>query len=173
MARDYTKREHQLVSEWATRTWPHAELHFRRRLGRIQTELQDPTLTDAELRAIGVNRRYVDCLAIEPARLHLVEGKIRGALGALEQLDVYARLLPLTPELEHVRGRPVDRHLVWVIPDPLVEAMARERGILVHVYHPPWVDDYLRHLRGRERSATRSGGLLDQALPTFEFSEDV
>ncbi len=159
MARDYTKWEHRLVAEWAAASFPGLEVRFRTRLGALDTQLSDPTISQEELRGLGVWRRYVDALIIGEAELHLVEGKIRGAPGALEQLDLYARLVPLTPELRAWRDWPITRHLVWAIPDPVIRAMALEREIRVHFFRPPWVEDYLAQLRPNERSATQPRGL--------------
>lgn len=161
----YVQRESRLVSEWMARTFPRAELRTRVRLGALDSALDDANLTEAQLRHLGVFRRWVDGLAIERAAVHLVEGKVAGTPGALEQLDLYARLLPLTPELAELRGRRIQRHLVWAIPDPVIEAMARERGILVHVYYPRWLDELLGGLSARARRAPQPRGLLDEVEP--------
>jgi len=143
-----------------TAAFPTAHVAYRVRLGAFDPSLADSELTDAQLRALGVFRRYVDALVLEPARVHLVEGKIRSVVGAIEELDLYARLFPLTPAYAAYRPLPLDRHLVWAVRDPVVEAMARERGILVHEYRPAWVDEYLASLRPNERLARGSGSVL-------------
>lgn len=162
MPRPYILRETRLVAEWVTMTFPTGHVVYRARLGAFDPTLQDAATTEAELRALGVWRRYADALIILPDAVHMVEGKIRGAPGALEQLDLYARLFPLTPEYAAQKGLPITRHLVWAINDPVVEALARERGILVHVYHPAWVDEYLAILAPKARSATLPGGLFPE-----------
>lgn len=166
MPRTWAPRERRLVSEWTRLTFPQAHVKENVRLGALDPSLQDVNLTETELRVLGVFRRWVDALVIEPQVVHLVEGKIRNTPGALEQLRLYALLLPLTPELQDVRHLPVKKHLVWVTPDPVVEAMAREDGVLVHVYHPAWVDAYLKELHARERRPSQPRG-----LPTLFSSE--
>jgi len=164
--RQYIQREGRLVTEWVTATFPRAHVAYRIRLGGVDVSLVDADLTERQLRAFGVFRRYVDAVVLERDRVHLVEGKILNRPGALEQLDIYGRLFPLTPGYEAYRTFPVLKHLVWAIWDPVVEAMARERDVLVHLYHPPWVDEYLNTLTPRARTATPDGGLFDQLPPT-------
>jgi len=141
-------------------------------LGAIDASLADSQLTERQLRAVGVIRRFVDALVLERDRVHLVEGKILNRPGALEQLDLYAKLFPLTPEYERYRTFPLVRHLLWAVRDPLVEAIAREHGILVHEYHPAWVDDYLKGLTPRARSPMNDGGLLELMPPSSRGSRE-
>jgi len=164
--RQYIQREGRLVTEWVTATFPQAHVAYRIRLGAIDASLADTHLTERQLRGLGVFRRYVDAVVLTRDVVHLVEGKILNRPGALEQLDIYARLFPLTPGYEAYRTLPVAKHLVWSIWDPVVEAMARERGINVHLFHPPWVDEYLKTLTPRAQTSTPPGGLFDDPPPT-------
>jgi len=157
--RPYRPVESRLVSEWVYATFPQAHVIFRAYLGAFDAALQDAAKSEAELRALGVWRRYADALVALPDEVHLVEAKVRGTPGVLEQLDLYARLFPLSPDYQHLLGRTVVRDLVWAIADPVIEGMARERGIRVHLFHPPWVDEYLATLRPRDRTPTLPGGL--------------
>ena len=158
--RSYIQREGRLVAEWVTAHFPAAHVAYRVRLGAIDATLSDSQLTERELRAIGIVRRYVDALVITARDVHLVEGKILEPTRAIVQLDLYERLFPLTPGYEAQRTRPIVKDLVWVIPDPVVEQLARERGILVHLFHPDWIDSYLSEVRPNERTATHPAGLL-------------
>jgi len=47
-------------------------------------------------------------MVVEPNAVHLVEGKIRLSPGALEQLELYRMLFPITPELAHLRHLPLE-----------------------------------------------------------------
>jgi hypothetical protein len=164
MPRDWTPREMRLVAEWAVKTYPGTDIRFRVSLGSLTAALDVTGLTAAELRLLGHSRRWVDCMIVEPGVVHLVEGKIRLSPGGLEQLELYRRLFPLTPELESLRSRAVELHLVFAVEDPVLSAIARDRGVRVHVYHPPWVDEYLALLSPRERRAPQPRG-LEQTLP--------
>ena len=165
MPRDWTPRESRLVAEWATQTYPTADIRFRVSLGAGRPALEDPTLSDAELRQIGVKRRWVDAMIVEPRTVHLVEAKIRLTPGGLEQLELYRHLFPLTPELANLRGRELQLHLVMAIPDPVLVTIARSRGVQVHVFKPAWVDEYLALLNPRERRAPAPDGLADLFPP--------
>src|SRR6266508_5721537 len=116
-------REMRLVAEWAVRTFPLAELKLRVDVGDLRTALQDTGLTAAELRRLGRSRRWVDAMIVEPAAVHLVEGKIRLTPGGLEQLELYRALFPLTPELAHLRHLPLELHLVFAVEDPVLTAI--------------------------------------------------
>lgn len=164
MARSWQPRERRLVAEWVRIMFPNAHIREQVRLGAIEPALDDANISEKELRALGVTRRYVDALAVQDNTVHLIEAKILNRPGALEQLDLYEFLLPLTPELRDLRGLPIVKHLVWAIPDPVVEALARRRGIRVHEFRPEWVDAYLEILRPRETRAPRAPGELLAAL---------
>lgn len=168
MPRDWTPREMRLVSEWATQTYPHAHIRFRVDVGDLGPALRDTGLTAAELRALGRSRRWVDAMVVEPRTVHLVEAKIRLSPGALEQLELYRELFPLTPELADLRDRELKLHLVFAVEDPILSAIARRRGVLVHTYHPPWVDEYLAMLSHPERRAPQPRGLQDLFPPEGE-----
>src|SRR5712691_2924014 len=158
MPRDWTPRESRLVAEWVTQTWPHAIIKFRVDVGDLTPAMSATGLSAAELRKLGRSRRWVDAMVVEPATVHLVEAKIRLEPGALEQLELYKALFPLTPELAHLQHITPTLHLVFAVEDPALSAIARERGVLVHTFHPPWVDDYLAQLLHRERRAPQPRG---------------
>src|SRR6266702_3263197 len=157
--RPYRPVESRLVSEWVYATFPKAHVIFRAYLGAFDAALQDAAKSEAELRALGVWRRYADALVALPDEVHLVEAKVRGTPGVLEQLDLYARLFPLRPDYQHLLGRSVVRDLEWAIADPVIDGMARERGIRAQLFHPPWVDEYWATVRPRDRTPTLPGGL--------------
>jgi hypothetical protein len=170
MPRDWTPRESRLVAEWAIATYPAAIIRFRVSLGSLTSALTGSDLTADELRAIGHSRRWVDAMIVEPNAVHLVEAKIRLSPGALEQLELYRRLFPMTPELQHLHHLTPDLHLVFAVEDPVLTAIARERGVHVHTYHPAWVDEYLNELLARERRPTQPRG-LQSSLPLDGKSE--
>jgi hypothetical protein len=159
MPRDYTIREHRLVTEWVELTYPRATYYgYRVRLGAFDPTLQDAGLTESELKALGIRRRWADAVVIDSDVAHLIEAKLTARPGPLEQLDLYAMLFPLTPELEAFRTLPIMKHLVWAVRDPVVESLARAKGIEVHYYHPGWVDDYFKLLEPRKVSPTAGAG---------------
>src|SRR6266540_3988410 len=148
-------REMRLVAEWAVRTFPLAELKLRVDVGDLRTALQDTGLTAAELRRLGRSRRWVD------AMISLVPG-------ALEQLELYRRLFPKTPELAHLRDRRLELHVVYAVEDPVLVALARERGVRVHLFRPAWVDAYLAELEHRRRRPPQPHGLEEDLFPEVD-----
>ncbi len=158
----------RLVTEWAVRTFPLAELKLRVDLGDLKPALAATGLTAAELRRLGRSRRWVDAMIVEPAAVHLVEGKINLVPGALEQLELYRRLFPKTPELAHLRDRRLELHVVYAVEDPVLIALARDRGVRVHLFRPAWVDAYLAELRHRDRRAPQPRGLEELFPPEVE-----
>ncbi len=168
MPRDWTPREMRLVAEWVTQTYPDALIRFRVDVGDLKPALQETGLTAAELRLLGRSRRWVDAMVVTPTAVHLVEAKIRLVPGALEQLELYRVLFPLTPELAHLRHLPLELHLVFAVEDPRLTVIARGRGVHVHIFKPPWVDEYLAQLTHRERRAPQGRGLPELLPPEGE-----
>jgi len=90
---------------------------------------------------------------IMPDRLILIEAKIRPNPGVISQLELYEHLLPFTPELAEHKRKPIEKVLLCAINDPVVTSMARNRGIKVVQFRPPWVDEYMKIIFPRERRA--------------------
>jgi len=85
-------------------------------------------LTDAELRFIGKQRRYADAIVVQRGGVVVVEATMIRAIQKIGPLLEYLKLVPQTPELEHLRGVPLRAELVSPLPDPRVEAIASSVG---------------------------------------------
>lgn len=149
-----------MISEYIAFRYPSAISWQRVRLGIYEPETPLGELTASEIRAIGVWRRWADAVVISPRELIVIEGAIRPELGDISKLEGYLRLVPLTPELHPYLPRIIVGELVYAIEDPLVVAMARERGLRPVQFKPLWLDEYLKVLFPRERRAPKTGGLL-------------
>lgn len=153
-ARSGNQVELRLISEWLQQRRRDLYYQLRVRLGGLPEELAPGTLTEAERRYVGNSfRRWADAIVEWPDRTEIVEAKIVADPRALGQLEQYAALLPMTPELSHRRTLPVQQTLLYAVPDGMVLELARRRGILVEQYRPPWVDEYLSGLAARKRRA--------------------
>lgn len=152
MPRKWQPRELRMLSEWLAETYHDYEYRTRVRLGRIEPRVTSPGLTEQERRMIGVHRRWADAVVLLPDRVVLVEAKIRPQPGVISQLELYARLLPHTPELGRHAAFPVEMVLLYAIEDELINVMAREKGIRCVAYQPSWLDEYLEELYPRERT---------------------
>ena len=145
--------ESRLVSEYLADRWRGFRTLQRVRVGTLPAELRFQDLTAAELRMVGVWRRWVDAIVVAPPVLWVIEAGIIASPGDLSQLEMYLRLVPETPELQEFASLAPTGRLVYALPDPVLTVMARERGIACEEYAPMWVADYLQTRRERQRRA--------------------
>jgi len=128
----------------------------RVRVGQIPAELDTDGLEEAEIRMLGVWRRWVDLLIVDPPYLRVVEAAMIPDPGDVSQLELYLYLIPKTPDLEEfVDLRPVGL-LVYAVDDPTIRRLASDRGYAVEIYQPAWLGQYLARVFPRERRAPLS-----------------
>lgn len=142
-----------MVSEYLAKTYPDHPTRTRVRVGSVHPELRPGELSKAELKMVGVFRRWADAIVFMPDRLILIEAAIRPNPGDISQLELYEHLLPKTPELAEHKDKPIEKVLLYALEDPVIVKMARDRGIGVTYFHPDWIDEYLKVLYPRERRA--------------------
>ena len=153
--RHYRSWEHAFLGEWVARSRPNARVLTHVGLGPIRPATTDPQLDAAELLGLSPWRRWADALVIEPDRMELIEAKILQTVAQTSQLELYAHLLPDTPELAEFRGRRIDKIALVAIADPAATFMARSVGIQVVVWRPPWIDEWMAVKEARQRRAPR------------------
>lgn len=153
------QRERRLLAEWLALRWPDARVQQQVRLGAYQPSISTSGLDRTEIKALGVWRRYADAIVYERSRLVLIEASIPADVGYVARLQLYKRLVPLTPELEEFRSLPVAMLYLCAIEDPIVTAIAREAGIAVEVYQPSWVAEFIGTLERNKQRPPKSGGL--------------
>ena len=151
--RQWQPREMRLVSEFLAKHYGQYPTRTRVRVGSIHPDLKPGELSGAEQRMVGVFRRWADAVVFMPDRLVLIEAAIRPNPGDISQLELYEHLLPMTPELAEHKDKPIEKLLLYALEDPVIVGLAREKGIKVVYFHPPWIDDYLKVLYPRERRA--------------------
>jgi hypothetical protein len=151
MTRKWQPRELRLISEFVAQEYTESTYQLRVRLGKIQPRVDGQFTDTAEERMLGVFRRWADAIVYLPDRLILIEAAIRPDPGKISQLELYERLIPNTPELQHVKHLPVEKLLLYAIPDHVLIELAREHGITCRQYRPPWIEEYLAELFPRER----------------------
>lgn len=149
--REYTVSETRLLAEFLGATYPNRRTMQRVRVGRIPAELDIRGLTPPEIASLGIWRRWVDAVVWDPPSVILVEAGIRPDLGDVSKLEGYMRLFPETPEFLEFRTWQLHGQLVYCVDDPVVRAMARERGYTVRIFRPTWVEAYLAELAPRLR----------------------
>lgn len=152
--RTYAPREMRLVSEYIAKTYPGESFKMNVRLGSLHPRLQGRFLSEAEQRMVGVFRRYADGLIFLQNEVILIEAAIRPQPGKISILELYKRLIPMTPDLAEIKDKPVRMVLLCAIDDPVMTQLAREKGIEVVMFRPQWVDEYIETLYPREQTAT-------------------
>lgn len=157
--RTYLPREMRLLGEFVAKEYPTDQVFINLRLGAIRPDLDLDGLSPAEVRMLGVFRRFADALVVKPEKLILIEASIRPDPGKLSQLQLYERLVPHTDSLNQYKDRKIRKTLLWAFNDEVLASIAREQGVVVRVFHPPWVDEYLDSLTRRASRATKSGFL--------------
>lgn len=141
------------MGDYLANRWAHRETIQHVRVGAIPFELPIDGLSEPEIRSLGVFRRWVDAVVIDPPTIRILEASVVPDPGDLGKLLLYLRLWPNTPEYHEFSGWPVEGRLVWAVDDPPVRALARELGLSAEIFHPPWVDDYFERLAHRHRRA--------------------
>lgn len=147
----------RMLGEWLEKEYHGHYYATRVRLGTPPAALLTPDMPEEEVRMLGVWRRWADGLVVLPDRMVLIEAAIRPDPGDISKLELYAYLLPHTPEYREHRDKPVDLVLLYCLEDPILVALARRKGIRTVYYRPKWLDDYLAILYPRERRAPISG----------------
>lgn len=153
MVRQWQPREMRMVSEFLAQEYPGFPYQTHVRLGSIRPRIEGEFVSDEESRMLGVFRRWADAIVFMPDRLLLIEAAIRPEPGDVSKLKLYERLIPNTPELAEYRDRPIEKMLLYCMPDDVLLVMAREEGIQVRYFRPAWVEEYLAELYPRERRA--------------------
>ena len=148
-------REMRLLSEYLERFHPGYEHRIHVHVGSVPFRSEEGKFSDSTARLLGEFRRWADAVVIMPDRIILVEVKIVPQPGVISQIEHYAELLPKTPELIEHRSKPITMQLVFAIDDPVISARARTKGILVTIFCPQWVLDYLKSLEIRKRKPTK------------------
>lgn len=105
------------------------------------------TLPTKELaRMYSVILRWVDAIIVSDGVIYLVEAKLRADPGALGQLDLYEKLLRVTPEFEQYRNYPVQKVLLAATTDLNMVELCSEKGVLFEVFSEEEVNKVRRKL---------------------------
>jgi len=155
--RAWQPREMQMLGEWLIKNYGTTPYQTRVRLGSLMPSKPRAEMTIEERAMVGVWRRWADALILEKDKTIIVEAAIRPDPGKISQLELYAMLLPHTIELENRKDLPIEKLLLYAIPDEATLTLARRHGIRTVQYRPPWLDDYLKVLMPRERRSPRTG----------------
>lgn len=154
--RSYTPWETMMLSEWVARTFGDVEWRTHVHLGPHIPRNGEGRFSDEELRLLGVWRRWADAIVFLRDRLVLVEAVMAAHPGKLSTLALYEKLLPQTPELREYVALPVQKVMLYVLEDPVLNILAREQNILPIQFVPSFFDEWFAKLRHRDRRTPRS-----------------
>ena len=154
--REWSPVETKLVAEFCAVRYPGKRTLQRVRVGQVPSDLEVAGLEDAEIRMLGVWRRWVDALVVDPPVLRVIEASMVPDPGDVSQLELYMHLVPKTPDLEEFVDLTPIGLLVYAIDDPVIHRLAADRGFTVEIYQPPWLAQYLKRIFPRERRAPLS-----------------
>lgn len=147
--------ETRFLSEYLAARWSGARILLQPRVGLINPEGESKNLSWAELRMLGVWRRYPDAVCITPRRVTIIEATLKPDPSKISLIQLYRELWLTTEDYVEFRSLPVDLLLVWTLPDTATEALAHRSGVAVEVWRPAWVDDWLQSLTPRARRAAK------------------
>jgi len=140
------QRERRLIAEYIVDRFPRNQVIYGCPLGPVPTHLVATLGPRKALRMARGLRPEVDALVIQDHRLILVEAKIQKWLDGIAKLPVYRSLIPTTEELTQYQDYDVEMRLCFPWYSESVEAAAKGAGVVLDVFHQPWIDEYLTEL---------------------------
>lgn len=99
---------------------------------------------DISLKTAKPWRSFADALVYDGKKLFLIEAKIHNLKRGVGDLDRYMSIIRETPELQRYKSTPIELRLVIPMDDPTTMAHAQQRQVVVAIYRPQWVIDYLK-----------------------------
>lgn len=115
-------------------------------LGKVDEDLQREV---GYQKALGITRPFrpiVDAMVILPRHLLLIEAKVWQVLPGMAKLPLYKSLVPYTPELRQYRPRQILLQLVVGQTNSNLAIMARDHGISIKVFDPPWLHEIVESM---------------------------
>lgn len=140
------QREGRLIAEYIAEKFAKDRVIFGCPLGPVPEKMIATLGPRKALRMARGLRPEVDALVIRDHQLILVEAKIQRWVDGIAKLPLYKSLIPTTPELQEYKDYEAEMRLCFPWASETIEEAARNAGVVLDVYHQPWVDDYLTEL---------------------------
>lgn len=140
------QRERRLIGEYIAAKFPRARVIYGCRLGPAPEKLVATLGPRKALRLARGMRPEVDAIVIQDRRLIMVEAKIVKWIDGIAKLPLYKSLVATTPELEAYQGYDIEMRLCYPWYSETIEAAANNLGVILDIYHQPWIDEYLTEL---------------------------
>jgi hypothetical protein len=139
-------RERRLISEYVAERFSKDRVILGCPLGSAPEKLIATLGPRRALRVARGLRPEVDALVVRGQQLIMVEAKIRAWVDGIAKLPLYKSLVPTTPELEQYKDYPVEMRLCFPWYSETIDQAAKNLGVVLDVYHKPWIDEYLEEL---------------------------
>jgi hypothetical protein len=146
MARKTRKVEVRMLSEYLLATYPQYTTIRAVPLGKVDEKLMASAGYQKAIRLSRPYRPEADALVILPGALVLIETKVWNVVNGLAKLPLYKSLVPVTPELQQYKSLPVVMELVVGWSNSNLEIMAREVGVSLKIFSPPWLQEVVNSL---------------------------
>jgi len=135
-------REKRLLAEYLAWRYPSGGPITQFELGPTDAAVNRTFELQPHANVYQKRRKYVDALYAWNQNIILFEAKIRVPTDGIAQLNMYADLVPLTPELWAYKDWAISKVLVCTWADPQVNPYATQSGVQIELYRPAWVDEY-------------------------------
>ena len=147
----------ELLREWAGVRYPGAPLWEQVRLGPTSAKVSGVTILPALEAMLRVELWYADGIILLPNEVLCIEAKVKASPGAIGQVLFYLRLMLSTPEVQPYLAIPFVPVVLFAEDDATVNQFARQMGVRVELYTPPWIQEYLTRVQFRTRGTASSG----------------
>jgi hypothetical protein len=130
-----------MISEYLHDNYPKYPFILNIPLGKVDEALQREV---GYKQALGITRPFrpvADAVVIFPKYILLVEAKVWNIINGLAKLPLYKSLVPFTPELQQYQDREIIMELVVGWTNSNLEIMARDLGVKIKEYSPPWLQE--------------------------------
>ena len=137
-------RERRYIAEYLLETYPQGGYYTNVALGPIPDEITARYGLSAGAALFQPSRLRIDAVVPQKTSYLLIEAKIREPRDAIGNLLLYRTQAQITPDLPEYVGQPFQARLVvpWAL--DWVVAAAKEHGMEIAIYLPPWVEGYVR-----------------------------
>lgn len=157
MARKSRQVETRMVSEYLAARYSQFTTLAKVPLGIVPASLMAEVGYSKGLGLMRPFRPEADAVVILPNYIVIVEAKVWQVVNGLAKLPLYKSLVPFTPELRQYLPREILMELVVGESNPNLEIMARDAGVKLQIYNPPWlkavVDDMHKYWTMEYRTA--------------------
>jgi len=131
-----------MLVEWLARTYPAGTWRVNVRLGMPHPEILRVSVRPEVQRMVKITTPSADAVVTLPDEVHIIECLVRPEWWKILMLKVYGKLFPMTEEFRPHWEKPISLIVLAALYDPFMEWIAREEGVRVIYYRPPWLEPY-------------------------------